>query len=362
MGSRWTHGHHPPRRDGSDPAVSAHPRDGYTQPLAAASSSGHGPPPWSHRGNVWRGPPAQHAARPLLKSHPERSAPGQACALKHPPQQAWGSGTQVQQPRDWPLDPHAWESVGAQRGETGGTVLDHRAPSRHQYPESAAVYHPSRDPSVHHPHDRDPVVPWPQPLAPGGTLAHAPREPTQAPLGAGSWAHVASGHPSGHVHVEQRERRGPERCLILLQGLPGSGKSTLARKLVAETPHAEVLSTDDFFMHQGHYCFDPSRLGEAHQWNQERAKQAIRQGCPCVIIDNTNTRAWEMYPYAKYATRFGYRVEIREPDTPWRYSPETLAKRNSHGVPVQKIEEMLSRLELGLTPADVLRSGRRQPP
>ena len=44
-----------------------------------------------------------------------------------------------------------------------------------------------------------------------------------------------------------------------MRGLPGSGKSTLARKIADKT--GLVYSTDDFFMINGEYVFEPKMIG-----------------------------------------------------------------------------------------------------
>jgi NEDD4-binding protein 2 len=47
-----------------------------------------------------------------------------------------------------------------------------------------------------------------------------------------------------------------------------------------------------------------------------------------IVIDNTNLQAWEPKGYVIKAIELGYRVEIVEPDTPWKKDPKELAKRN----------------------------------
>ncbi|XP_037655761.1 NEDD4-binding protein 2-like 1 isoform X3 [Choloepus didactylus] len=94
-------------------------------------------------------------------------------------------------------------------------------------------------------------------------------------------------------------RHGCRKRLYLLRGLPGSGKTTLARQLQHDFPRALVFSTDDFFFREdGTYEFNPDFLEEAHDWNQKRARRAMRGGASPIIIDNTNLHAWEMQPYA----------------------------------------------------------------
>lgn len=102
--------------------------------------------------------------------------------------------------------------------------------------------------------------------------------------------------------------------LILMRGVSGSGKSTLARKIAGEIEGSVILSTDDYFMFEGRYVFDPSKLALYHEMNRERAMWAMRENTPCVIIDNTNTQKWEMVPYARLALENGYEIEIRTPE------------------------------------------------
>ncbi|XP_014646752.1 PREDICTED: NEDD4-binding protein 2-like 2 isoform X3 [Ceratotherium simum simum] len=86
------------------------------------------------------------------------------------------------------------------------------------------------------------------------------------------------------------------------------------------------------------------------------AKQAINQGRSPVIIDNTNTQAWEMKPYVEMAIGKGYRVEFHEPETWWKFDPEELEKRNKHGVSRQKIAQMLDRYEYQMSISIVMNS------
>lgn len=134
------------------------------------------------------------------------------------------------------------------------------------------------------------------------------------------------------------------KIMVLMRGLPGSGKSTLAKEMKGRT--GVILSTDDFFYNKhGKYDYDPSRIGDAHQWNKHRALQKLQDGKTPIIIDNTNLQAWEMKPYVKLGLQYGYEVDILDTDTPWKLNPKELAKRNSHGVPKNKIFEMKGRYE-----------------
>ncbi|XP_007520349.1 NEDD4-binding protein 2-like 1 isoform X1 [Erinaceus europaeus] len=152
-------------------------------------------------------------------------------------------------------------------------------------------------------------------------------------------------------------RHSFRKHLYLLRGLPGSGKTTLARQLQRDFPRALIFSTDDFFFREdGAYEFNPDFLEEAHEWNQKRARKAMRNGISPIIIDNTNLHAWEMKPYAVMALENNYEVIFREPDTRWKFNVQELARRNIHGVPREKIHRMKERYEHDVTFHRVLRA------
>lgn len=150
------------------------------------------------------------------------------------------------------------------------------------------------------------------------------------------------------------------KILILMRGVPGSGKSFLAERLKAQ---GVVLSTDDFFVKRnGIYQYNFNQLTEAHDWNKKRAQKTLKQGITPVIIDNTNTQSWEMKPYVAMAVRAGYRVEVIEPDTKWKFNARELARKNVHNVSKDKIQEMLERYETNITAKKLLKQMRlRQP-
>ncbi|KAJ7320248.1 hypothetical protein JRQ81_019759 [Phrynocephalus forsythii] len=148
-----------------------------------------------------------------------------------------------------------------------------------------------------------------------------------------------------------------KKLLIFLRGLPGSGKTTLSHVLLGQSRDGIVFSTDDYFcQNNGCWSYDTAQLGAAHDWNQKRAKQAMDQGTSPIIIDNTNTQAWEMKPYVEVALEKGYQVEFHEPDTWWKFNPEELERRNKHGVSREKIVQMLERYEYHMSVPIVMNS------
>ncbi|XP_076192238.1 NEDD4-binding protein 2 isoform X1 [Aptenodytes patagonicus] len=157
-------------------------------------------------------------------------------------------------------------------------------------------------------------------------------------------------------HMMKKKMHLIGQVLVLLRGVPGSGKSYLARTLLEDNPGGIILSTDDYFYKHGQYHYDPDCLGEAHDWNRKRAKEAFEMRISPIIIDNTNIQAWEMKPYVTLAQQFKYKVMFREPDTWWKFKPKELERRNIHGVSKEKIKRMLERYERCLTVSSILDS------
>ena len=133
-----------------------------------------------------------------------------------------------------------------------------------------------------------------------------------------------------------------------MRGVSGSGKSTKAKEVAGS--QGMILSSDEFFEQGGMYKFDPSKLGQAHKWNQDRAATAMSKGYPLIVVDNTNTQAWEIYSYLKLGKTFGYNISYIEPD--WspdlkdeegKWNMDFLKGRNTHGVPDHAIKRMIDR-------------------
>ena len=131
--------------------------------------------------------------------------------------------------------------------------------------------------------------------------------------------------------------------LYLLRGIPGAGKSTLAKQL--GDSHFE---TDTFFMVDGEYKFDPTKLRKAHEWCQSQIELAMINNHVTagldnsdIVVSNTFTQAWEMDAYYELAKQYGYRVfsiivENRHGGV------------NQHNVPKDKLQMMKERFEISL--------------
>ena len=139
-----------------------------------------------------------------------------------------------------------------------------------------------------------------------------------------------------------------EKTLVLLRGLPGSGKSTVA-KLIARTLTTAglsyvICSADSYFVGEdGIYCFDPCKLGAAHNKCRADAGESMLAGIDYVIVDNTNTTKREMQPYKELADEFGYTVKCQTVGN--LTDIDIYAERCIHNVPLETIEKMAKRFE-----------------
>lgn len=117
--------------------------------------------------------------------------------------------------------------------------------------------------------------------------------------------------------------------VILIRGIPGSGKSTLYEKNFKNT-HM-LLEADQYFMVGDKYCFDASKLKDAHGWCQWKFDQCIYNDIP-VVVANTFTKRWEMQYYLDRAED----ASVIRMETQYG---------NIHGVPDNVVQQMKSRFE-----------------
>ena len=128
-----------------------------------------------------------------------------------------------------------------------------------------------------------------------------------------------------------------EKVVYLMRGLPSCGKTHTARWLAGET--GLVCETDEYFYtHVGddpnHYDFSMELMPEARRWNLERFRKAVDAGVSPVVVDRGNGRSEQTRVYARYAVDQGYRVELREPQSPWWQEIRVLLKYKKYTWPV----------------------------
>ena len=135
--------------------------------------------------------------------------------------------------------------------------------------------------------------------------------------------------------------------LYIVRGLPGSGKSTFAEALVGSD--FLVCEADKYFMVDGEYKFDATKLKQAHESCRNMVETYMKDSLVNdqfyreIAVSNTFTQEWEMQAYFDLAEKYGYMVftvivENRHGGV------------NQHGVPDDKLEQMKNRFELQLLP------------
>lgn len=133
--------------------------------------------------------------------------------------------------------------------------------------------------------------------------------------------------------------------LTILSGLSGSGKSTYIKHCCGS---AVVCSADNYFMSDGEYRFDVSKLSQAHGACFKGTIDALQKGEDHVVIDNTNTSNEEIAPYVLAAQAFGYEVEIVTLVAPKGMTEgdyiAACAERNAHNVPAAGIAGQAQRI------------------
>lgn len=137
--------------------------------------------------------------------------------------------------------------------------------------------------------------------------------------------------------------------ILLARGLPGSGKTSLTEMIGLPTISGIMsrpisCSADDHFVDEdGIYQFDPKLLPDAHKACQDRSRSAMMEE-KNVVVHNTFTQRWEMEPYVRLAKEFEYRLIVIS-TYDGGCDDETLASRNTHGVPIESIAAMRERWE-----------------
>ena len=142
----------------------------------------------------------------------------------------------------------------------------------------------------------------------------------------------------------------PTQELIVMRGIPGAGKSTKAKTLVRE---GVIHSTDTIIERTGDYngffakmieSKDFTALSRAHSTCFTEAVTSMKNGVTPVVIDNTNIKMNEAKNFVKAALTMGYADEnIKFVDIGTAgLTAEVLAERNTHGVPLEKIQQMMA--------------------
>lgn len=124
--------------------------------------------------------------------------------------------------------------------------------------------------------------------------------------------------------------------MILVRGIPGSGKSTLAKTLIGFYMHVEA---DQYWMQDGEYKFDATRLRQAHEWCQTRTRELLTAGFN-PVVSNTFTTIKELRPYFDIAREFDIVPQVITCHAQYG---------NVHDVPEETLDKMRARFVYDLS-------------
>ena len=139
------------------------------------------------------------------------------------------------------------------------------------------------------------------------------------------------------------------KYLYILRGIYGIGKTTFAKGL-----GGIIHSTNNYFKTKDGYKWSRELLAFFHKKNQEAARTSMMDGLSPIIIDNTNVCLWEMKPYVESGLVYNYKIRIVEFKIPFDLTPEILAKRTKHKVPINYIRDKIEKFEPFTCLEDVL--------
>lgn len=141
-----------------------------------------------------------------------------------------------------------------------------------------------------------------------------------------------------------------KKTVIINRGIPASGKSTFTKEILTTLNESNIsvvsCSTDDYFIVEGKYTFDTSKLREYHLRNQQKFNASLKDGIEVVICDNTNIEPWEAKPYYEMAKEFDYRVVLIDFES--RNIEEHCAAQNNKGYNRNIDEDILSKMHQSL--------------
>jgi len=121
--------------------------------------------------------------------------------------------------------------------------------------------------------------------------------------------------------------------LVIIRAPSGFGKSTYVEKNFKPKGYVN-FEADMFFIKDGAYVFDRTKLGAAHQWCQMMTRKSLELGAN-VVVSNTSTTQREVNDYIRIAT---------ECKVPYRIIRLAKQFKNVHNVPDEVVEAMKARM------------------
>lgn len=99
-----------------------------------------------------------------------------------------------------------------------------------------------------------------------------------------------------------------EQKYYIIRGIPGAGKSTTAQ-ILQQGIDGQFYEADQYFMRDGEYKFDMTKLGSAHHWCQNKVEGDLKTGLD-VIVSNTFTTIKELRPYFEMGKKYGVKPSV----------------------------------------------------
>lgn len=124
---------------------------------------------------------------------------------------------------------------------------------------------------------------------------------------------------------------------IILRGTPGAGKSTTAQ-IMQQGINGQFYEADQYFMVDGEYKFDASKLGAAHQWCKNQVEHDLEAGFD-VIVSNTFTTIKELRPYFELGKKYGIKPSVLTCHANYG---------STHNVPEESLQRMKERFVYNL--------------
>lgn len=103
-----------------------------------------------------------------------------------------------------------------------------------------------------------------------------------------------------------------------------------------------ICTADDYFMKDGKYIFDASKLGAAHLHCQSKCDALMAKGVEKIFVANTSTTVKELNDYYKLAAKYDYMVVSMIVEN--RHGG-----KNEHGVPEEALVRMKERFDIKLS-------------
>lgn len=103
------------------------------------------------------------------------------------------------------------------------------------------------------------------------------------------------------------------KIAILMRGWPGGGKSYKANEL-SKKYDAKICSADDFFMVDGKYDFDVTKLYYAHEKCYSDFVDEVISGNN-IIVDNCNINYRDIKTYLLFLEKYDYKICLYDVST-----------------------------------------------